>query len=189
MDKKRLFGSVCCTALIAASCSQGGNNLHGTAGPSYEGCSVTLCDPYSLEVIDSATVSGRRFAFCLPQTPVAVYLLRASHGKDDPFPVSLPVVGGEGPVRACIGSKVQTAGTPLNEAMQDFLIAADRERDSISATARTADEAGARFRDFLKGQARRHAGTVVGDYILRAYASRFTPEDLQELQGKDETND
>lgn len=177
MRKIGLFGSVCCTALFAASCQQeGGSNLHGTAGPSYEGCRVTLCDPYSLEVIDSTTVSGRRFAFRLPEDTVAVYLVRAAHGEDDPFPVSLPVVGGDGPVRACIGSRVQTAGTPLNEAMQDFLLAADRERDGISATARSAEEAGERFRGFLAAQLRLHAGTAVGDYILRAYASRFTQE-------------
>lgn len=182
MTKKRLFGSVCCTALLAASCSQGGNNLHGTAGPSYEGCRVTLCDPLSLEVIDSVTVSGRRFAFHLPEDTVAVYLLRASHGPDDLFPVSLPVVGGDGPVRAFLGSRVQTSGTPLNEALQDFLLAADRERESIpSAPGVTVEEARSRFKEFLTAQARLHAGTVVGGYILRAYASRFTPEELEAL--------
>lgn len=161
------------------SCSSGpkGCVIKGNVkAEGYEGKMVYLCDPYTQAACDSISVRDGKFNFDLGEQPPAVLLLKLKSSADDSFPITLPVVTENGTVKVVLGEVVLTSGTPLNDKLQDFLLAVDRFSNKMSKSGEGVENIRTEFMHLLETSILQNKDNPVGAYIFRAYSSRLTPE-------------
>lgn len=142
----------------------------------YEGKMVYLCDPYTPAICDSVLVRDGKFNFDIKESNVDVLLLKLKSSPDDSFPITLPVVTENGTVKVVLGEVVLTSGTPLNDKLQDFLLAVDRFSDEMSKSGKGIENIRIEFMHLLETSILQNRDNPVGGYIFRAYSSRLTPE-------------
>lgn len=142
----------------------------------YEGKTVYLCSPHTPAVLDSASVQDGKFSFNLGEVETDVLLLKLKSSPDDSFPVTLPVVTENGTVKVVLGETVFTSGTPLNDKLQDFLLAVSRFSDEMAGSGKAIEKVRAEFMHLLQASILQNRDNRVGVYIFRAYSSRLSPE-------------
>ena len=185
---------------ITLFCSCGGGNnattVEGLSGKvtldGYEGRYVYLetTDGSSMKV-DSPTVTDGKFAFTFNDSVPQVYRLVLTNSNEDQFPITLPVVSEKGHVQAVMGELVLTSGTPLNDELQDFLLAVsnftDKAVDGFKEQIMKKQEPGLQqvkddFAKLVEGAVMKNVENTVGAYIFRAYNRNLTePQKAQIL--------
>lgn len=184
MIKRTYFSWLCLyalslfvTALCSCSPAPKGCVVKGNVKTEgYEGQTVYLCNPYTLEARDSASVRDGKFSFSPGGQTPDILLLKLKSSPDDLFPVTLPVVTENGTVEVVLGEIVLTSGTPLNDKLQDFLLAVDRFSDEMTKSGKETDKVRTEFMHLLETSILQNTDNPVGGYIFRAYSSRLTPE-------------
>ena len=165
------------TLLSSCSPSPEGCVIEGVVrDKAYEGGTVRLCNPYTAAASDSASVRDGKFSFKPGEGTSNVRLLVLKASDDDLFPITLPVVTENGRIQVVLGETVFTSGTPLNDRMQDFLLAVDRFSDKMSGSGKEAVEIRTDFAKLLEASILQNLDNRVGVYIFRAYSSRLSPE-------------
>lgn len=177
-------------ALLLCSCggtaTTDGTSVKGRVTlEGYEGRQVYLETPDGTRA-DSARVEDGRFAFAIDDSLPAVYDLVLRASDDDIFPITLPVVSEKGTVSVSLGEYVLTTGTPLNDVMQDFLLAVSTLSDKQTEGEFDAEKYRADFASLVEGHALTNIGNAVGRYIYGKYASKLTPEQCGRIERKAE---
>lgn len=156
--------------------------IDGTmAGAHYNDRKVYLTDLFTGEKISETTVKDKKFSFTFPTNELRMYLLVYKYSDKDSFPITLPIVGGEGDVQVYMGGKVVTTGTPSNDALQDFLIARSNKADELLEAKIYGDELKSVFKKFLTGQIKLFKDSIVSIYIIRSFSKQFTDEEISHL--------
>ena len=185
MRRYILFILAAAATLSFSSCSHEGTTIYGKLGIlRHENKNVYLCDTYSYEVRDSARVSNGKFVLHVPDSVKGMRLLVLRNALGEDLPLSLPVVVGEGDVNVVLGETVLTYGTPLNDRLQDFLLATDAFQSEMTGKDLPSADISPQFTHLLKEQILQNRDNIVGVYIYRSYKSRFSPEDREELVGQ-----
>lgn len=184
MRKRTNFSWLCPSVLLLFSvglCSCGtspeGCMISGRVkAGGYEGKTLYLCDPYTLTAIDSVRVREGKFSFQRKDSIGEVLQLRLKASDDDLYPITLPVVTEKGRVETVLGELVLTSGTPLNDKLQDFLLAVDRFNDETVGSGKEVAEIRKEFARLLEASILQNRDNPVGVYIFRIYSSRLSPE-------------
>lgn len=192
MNKRNTYFPLSILCLVASlavcltSCSSGTVcRIDGTVrDKAYDGKTVYLCETYGQTAVDSTLVSHSSFSFDLNGLAQDVYLLKLKVTPDDLFPITLPVVAEKGRIRVALGEIVYTSGTPLNDVIQDFLLAVDRYSDNMQKMRqdKTPEELRAGFSELLEGFILQNRDNCIGPYICRSYSTRLTPEGLARIK-------
>lgn len=189
--------SVLCSAVLFCSCGGGSTAaVEGLAGKvtmdGYEGRKVYLetTDGRAVKV-DSAVVKDGKFAFTFNDSVPQVYRLVLTRDAADQFPITLPVVSEKGAVKVSMGELVLTSGTPLNDVLQDFLLAVsnftDKAVDGFKEQLMKDEKPGLQkvkddFAKLVEGAVMKNIDNAVGVYIYRAYNRNLTePQKAQIL--------
>lgn len=177
--------------LFCACGSERVNRLTGQVTmDGYEGRKVYLETTTTNSVaIDSAVVKDGRFAFTLRDSIPQVYTLVLRSADDDVFPITLPIVSEKGHIQVVMGELVLTMGTPLNDTMQDFLLAYSNFSDKIQQNEKIGvEQVREHISQFIEKAVRQNMNTPVGAYIYRWYAEFLTDtqkEGLLQLADED----
>lgn len=164
------------------SCNYGEDTLEGkTSDIKYDGKSVYLCNPYDYTLIDSTLVEDGCFSFRFSDTIPTIYSLMLKSSSDDKFPMTLPIVAGDGDVKVRLGEIVLTSGTKLNDNMQDFLLAMDSFYEEAVKKNSADKNILPSFHQFLKKQILQNKDNIVGIYIYQSHKSSFSPELKDEI--------
>lgn len=151
----------------------------------YEGRHVYLesVSNDSSTAVDSALVEDGRFGFALEDSIPQVYELVLHTSDDDIFPIILPVVSEKGRVKASLGEYVLTTGTPLNDQLQDFLLAvstlSDKQSTDMDMEAFKAD-----FASLIEGHIRLNRDNALGQYLFGKYASKLSGEQRGRIESE-----
>ena len=171
--------SVLCSAALFCSCGGSTAKVEGLTGKvtldGYEGRYVYLetTDGNSMKV-DSATVTDGKFAFKFNDSLPLVYTLVLAASDDDQYPITLPVVSEKGNVKVSMGELVLTSGTPLNDELQDFLLAVSNFYDkALQQEKPDLQKIAANFAKLVEGSIMSNLNTPVGVYIFRAYGDKL----------------
>ena len=172
--------SVLCSVVWLCSC--GGNTaaVEGLTGKvtmdGYEGRYVFLeTTDGSAVKVDSTTVTDGKFAFTFNDSVPQVYTLVLAASDDDQYPITLPVVSEKGHVKVSMGELVLTSGTPLNDELQDFLLAVSNFYDkALQQEKPDLQKIAADFSKLVEGAIMGNVNTPVGVYIYRAYGDKLT---------------
>ncbi len=177
---KVYFSLLALFLLMLSSCTSApkGCNIEGVVRDmAYEGRIVRLLEPFTGTALDSTLISGKKFKFNLGErTDAEVLMLELKMTDDDNFPSTLPVVAENGTLKVVMGAIVLTSGTPLNDAMQDFLLAVDHQSDEAMKQGKDAGTVKKDFATLLEGTILQNKDNAVGVYIYRNYSSRLAPE-------------
>lgn len=188
----KLTNSLCLLLLVLlCSCGGGkGSDVRGTVIQGrvtldgYEGRYVRLeTTDGSYAVADSARVQDGRFGFTLEDSVPTVYTLVLKQTDDDIFPITLPVVSEHGKVTASLGERVLTMGTPLNDLLQDFLLAVSSYNDSLGADT-PIEKVKEDFARLVETSILQNAGNPVGAYLYRLYGGKLTPEQREGIDNR-----
>lgn len=147
----------------------------------YDGCKAylyTMLPEYRL--VDSTVIDGTEFGFDIPDT-LNLYKVKVIKDQNDMFPIVVPLASGDGKVNIYMGDKVVTAGTPMNDRLQDFLLALDGFYETAINSGKTKDDVVNEFRTFLAEQVKFNSNNIVSVYIITEFRSRFAPEVYDEL--------
>ena len=181
--------SVLFSVMLFCSCGSGNTAaVEGLTGKvtmdGYEGRYVYLetTDGNSMKV-DSATVTDGKFAFTFNDSVPQVYTLVLAASDDDQYPITLPVVSEKGNVKVSMGELVLTSGTPLNDELQDFLLAVSNFYDkAVQQEKPDLQKIAADFAKLVEGSVMTNIGTPVGTYIFRTYGDKLSePQKAQIL--------
>lgn len=142
----------------------------------YEGKMLYLCNPYTLAAVDSVRIRNGKFSIQRKDSIEEVLQLRLKASDDDLYPITLPVVTEKGMVKTVLGELVLTSGTPLNDKLQDFLLAVDCFSDEMVRSDRKTEEVRKEFAHLLETSILQNKNNSVGIYIFRIYSSRLTSE-------------
>lgn len=168
------------TTLLFVACGGGNTATHnGITGKvtmdDYEGKLVYLeSTSSSPSRVDSTLVKDGKFSFTFTDTIPQVYRLVLGITPNDAFPITLPVVSEKGHVHVSMGEYVLTQGTPMNDSLQDFLLAVSTLTDKAMKQEKL--DMGKVKKDFAKlveGAILQNIQTPVGIYIYRMYADRL----------------
>jgi hypothetical protein len=141
----------------------------------YEGRKVYLetTDASSTKV-DSAIVTDGKFMISFNDSLPKVYRLVLSSSEDDMYPIILPVVSEKGQVKVSMGELVLTSGTPMNDALQDFLLAVSNFTDKVMKEENPdMKKIVSDFGKLVEGSVLSNINTPVGVYIYRAYEGKL----------------
>ena len=189
MKRLKCILSVLFVVVVFCSCGGGGSTAvtEGLTGrvtlDGYEGRKVYLetTGANALKV-DSATVAEGRFALTFNDSVPQVYRLVLTASDDDQFPITLPVVSEKGHVQVVMGELVLTSGTPLNDTLQDFLLAVSNFTDKAMQQEKPdMQQVMADFAKLVEGAVMKNIGTPVGAYIYRTYSDKLTPEQKEAI--------
>ena len=181
--------SVLFAVVVLSSCGGGGSTAatEGLTGrvtlDGYEGRKVYLETTGATALkVDSATVAEGRFALTFNDSVPQVYRLVLTSSDDDQFPITLPVVSEKGHVQVVMGELVLTSGTPLNDTLQDFLLAVSNFTDKAMQQEKPdMQQVKADFAKLVEGAVMKNIGTPVGAYIYRTYSDKLTPEQKEAI--------
>ena len=169
-------------ALMVSACG-GSTSVHeGITGKvtmdGYEGKQVYLETTASTPVkVDSATVTDGKFSFTFSDAQPQVYNLVLATSATDEYAITLPVVSEKGHIRVSMGELVLTSGTPLNDSLQDFLLAVSNFTDKAMKQEKPdMNQIKADFAKLVEGAVMQNINTPVGAYIFRTYGDRLTDE-------------
>ena len=124
--------------------------------------------------VDSALVKDGKFSFTFTDSIPQVYNLVLVTSSDDVFPIILPVVSEKGHVQVSMGEYVLTQGTPMNDSLQDFLLAMSTLTDKAMQQEKPdMEKVRADFAKLVEGAILQNIQTPVGIYIYRMYADRL----------------
>ena len=124
--------------------------------------------------VDSALVKDGKFSFTFTDSIPQVYNLVLVTSSDDVFPIILPVVSEKGHVQVSMGEYVLTQGTPMNDSLQDFLLAVSTLTDKAMQQEKPdLEKVKADFAKLVEGAILQNIQTPVGIYIYRMYADRL----------------
>ena len=189
MKRLKCILSVLFSVVVFCSCGGGGSTAvtEGLTGrvtlDGYEGRKVYLetTGANALKV-DSATVAEGRFALTFNDSVPQVYRLVLTASDDDQFPITLPVVSEKGHVQVVMGELVLTSGTPLNDTLQDFLLAVSNFTEKAMQQEKPdMQQVMADFAKLVEGAVMKNIGTPVGAYIYRTYSDKLTPEQKESI--------
>ena len=125
--------------------------------------------------IDSAVVKEGRFAFAFTDSVPQVYQLALRPSQNDMFPIILPVVSEKGHIKVLMGERVLTSGTPLNDSLQDFLLAVSNfYDDAMKQENLDMDQLKADFSKLVEGTVIQNINTPVGVYVYKNYGDRLS---------------
>ena len=164
-------------------CACGGNNAGKTDGltgkvtlPEYEGKQVYLeTTSATAQKVDSAVVKNGKFAFTFSDSIPQVYTLVLGTSADDQYPITLPVVSEKGAISVVMGKLVLTSGTPLNDNLQDFLLAVSNFTDKAMKQEKPdMQQVKADFSKLVEGAIMQNIKTPVGIYIYKNYSKNLT---------------
>lgn len=180
-------------ALALCACGDGGAG-EGITGrvtmEGYEGRQVYLeTTGATREKVDSALVEDGKFAFTLDDARPEVYMLVLKASDDDQYPITLPVVSEKGHVKVSMGELVLTSGTPMNDSLQDFLLAVSHFTDKVMGQ-QSPDmrQVRADFAKLVESTVHQNLNTPVGIYIYRMYADRLDEAQKEQiLEAADES--
>lgn len=166
--------------LLLSSCGSSTQNVvEGLSGKvtmdGYEGRKVYLetTDASSTKV-DSAIVTDGKFMISFNDTLPKVYRLVLSSSDEDVYPITLPVVSEKGQVKVSMGELVLTSGTPMNDALQDFLLAVSNFTDKVMKEENPdMKKIVSDFGKLVEGSVLSNINTPVGVYIYRAYEGKL----------------
>lgn len=167
---------------VALFCSCGGKSVEGLTGKvtldGYDGRMVYLeTTTIPRETVDSARVKDNRFSFTFSDSVPQVYCLVLGMSDNDEFPITLPVVSEKGHVKVSMGELVLTMGTPLNDNLQDFLLAVSNFTDkAIADKEMGVEEMKTEFAKLVEGAVMQNISTPVGAYIFRTYKEKLSEE-------------
>ena len=192
MKRLKCILSVLFAVVVLSSCGGGGSTAvtEGLTGrvtlDGYDGRKVYLetTGANALKV-DSATVAEGRFALTFNDSVPQVYRLVLTASDDDQFPITLPVVSEKGHVQVVMGELVLTSGTPLNDTLQDFLLAVSNFTDKAMQQEKPdMQQVKADFAKLVEGAVMKNIGTPVGAYIYRTYSDKLTPEQKESIANR-----
>ena len=184
MKRLKCILSVLFAMVVFCSCGGGGSTAatEGLTGrvtlDGYEGRKVYLetTGANALKV-DSATVAEGRFALTFNDSVPQVYRLVLTASDDDQFPITLPVVSEKGHVQVVMGELVLTSGTPLNDTLQDFLLAVSNFTDKAMQQEKPdMQQVKDDFAKLVEGAVMKNIDNPVGVYIFRAYSRNLTED-------------
>lgn len=166
--------------LLLSSCGSSTQNVvEGLSGnvtmDGYEGRKVYLetTDASSTKV-DSAIVTDGKFMISFNDSLPKVYRLVLSSSDEDVYPITLPVVSEKGQVKVSMGELVLTSGTPMNDALQDFLLAVSNFTDKVMKEENPdMKKIVSDFGKLVEGSVLSNINTPVGVYIYRAYEGKL----------------
>ena len=189
MKNMKCILSVLFAVVVLSSCGGGGSTAatEGLTGrvtlDGYEGRKVYLETTGATALkVDSATVAEGRFALTFNDSVPQVYRLVLTSSDDDQFPITLPVVSEKGHVQVVMGELVLTSGTPLNDTLQDFLLAVSNFTDKAMQQEKPdMQQVKADFAKLVEGAVMKNIGTPVGAYIYRTYSDKLTPEQKEAI--------
>ena len=189
MKRLKCILSVLFAVVVFCSCGGGGSTAvtEGLTGrvtlDGYEGRKVYLETTGATALkVDSATVAEGRFALTFNDSVPQVYRLVLTASDDDLFPITLPVVSEKGHVQVVMGELVLTSGTPLNDTLQDFLLAVSNFTDKAMQQEKPdMQQVKADFAKLVEGAVMKNIGTPVGAYIYRTYSDKLTPEQKEAI--------
>ena len=93
------------------------------------------------------------------------------------FPIILPVVSEKGHIRVSMGELVLTSGTPLNDNLQDFLLAVSNLSDKAMKQEKLdINQVKADLAKLVEAAVMQNIQTPVGAYIYRMYGPQLTDE-------------
>lgn len=176
--------------LLLTACGGNGNTapfIGKVTLDGYEGRHVYLeMTDDAQTVVDSALVKDGRFSFNLNDSTPQVYQLVLKETDDDIFPILLPIVSEKGSLYVSMGELVYTSGTPLNDKLQDFLLAVSNLGDRKLENEADLEKYKADYAALLQGFILQNADNVVGEYIFRTYHSKLSEQ--QRAVIKEKTN-
>ena len=179
--------SVLFSTMLFCSCG-GGNStaVEGLTGKvtldGYEGRKVYLETTAGSTRVDSATVNDGKFAFSFNDSEPQVYNLVLTASDDDQYPITLPVVSEKGHVKVSMGELVLTSGTPLNDSLQDFLLAVSNFYDkALQQEKPDLKKIAKDFAKLVEGAVMSNINTPVGAYIFRAYSDKLDEQQKEQI--------
>ena len=181
--------SVLFSAALFCSCGSGNTTtaVEGLTGKvtldGYEGRKVYLeTTDGSVAKLDSAVVTDGKFAFKFNDSVPHVYSLVLAASDDDQYPITLPVVSEKGSVKVSMGELVLTSGTPLNDALQDFLLAVSNFYDkALQQEKPDLKKIGKDFAKLVEGAVMGNINTPVGAYIYRTYSEKLDEQQKAQI--------
>ena len=144
----------------------------------YEGKQVYLQTTSGTSLkVDSAIIEKGRFTFNFTDSVPQVYQLVLMKEANDMFPIILPVVSEKGHIRVSMGELVLTSGTPLNDNLQDFLLAVSNFTDKAMKQEKLdMNQIKADYAKLVEGAVMQNIKTPVGAYIYRMYSDQLSDE-------------
>lgn len=179
------FTKYTCVSLLAVIlCACGGSNTakEGLFGKvtmeGYEGKQVYLETTVGTPTkVDSALVENGKFTLTFTDVTPQVYRLVLGKSTDDMYPITLPVVSEKGHISVVMGELVLTSGTPLNDNLQDFLLAVSNFTDKAMKQEKLdMNQIKADYAKLVKGAVMQNIKTPVGAYIYRMYSNQLSDE-------------
>lgn len=179
------FTKYICVSLLAVILSAcGGSNTakEGLFGKvtieGYEGKQVYLETTVGTPTkVDSALVENGKFTLTFTDATPQVYRLVLGKSADDMYPITLPVVSEKGHISVVMGELVLTSGTPLNDNLQDFLLAVSNFTDKAMKQEKLdMNQIKADYAKLVEGAVMQNIKTPVGAYIYRMYSNQLSDE-------------
>ena len=175
---------ICVSLLAVIFCACGGSNTakEGLFGKvtmeGYEGKQVYLETTVGTPTkVDSALVENGKFTLTFTDATPQVYRLVLGKSADDMYPITLPVVSEKGHISVVMGELVLTSGTPLNDNLQDFLLAVSNFTDKAMKQEKLdMNQIKADYAKLVEGAVMQNIKTPVGAYIYRMYSNQLSDE-------------
>ena len=172
------------TLVTLLLCACGSNNevKEGLTGKitmeGYEGKQVYLVTTDGTYTrVDSILVKDNKFAYTFTDSVPQVYQLVLGKESNDMYPIILPVVSEKGHIRVSMGELVLTSGTPLNDSLQDFLLAVSNLTDKAMKQEKIdVNQVKVDMSKLVEATVMQNIQTPVGAYIYRMYGYQLTDE-------------
>ena len=169
--------------LLFVACGGGNTATHnGITGKvtmdDYEGKLVYLeTTSSSPSRVDSTQVKDGKFSFTFTDTIPQVYRLVLGITPNDAFPITHPVGSEKGHVQVSMGEYELTQGTPMNDSLQDFLLAVSNFTDKAMKQEKLdMNQIKADYAKLVEGAVMQNIKTPVGAYIYRMYSNQLSDE-------------
>ena len=168
--------------LLFCACGSNNEAKEGLFGKvtmeGYEGKQVYLETTVGTPAkVDSSLVENGKFAFTFSDATPQVYRLVLGKTANDMYPITLPVVSEKGHIRVSMGELVLTSGTPLNDSLQDFLLAVSNLTDKAMKQEKLdINQVKADLAKLVEAAVMQNIQTPVGAYIYRMYGHQLTDD-------------
>ena len=172
--------------LLTTSCGgtgQPGCTLTGhTTFTEYNKAYVTDLDRNRL---DSVELTDGSFTFHVSDSvnaPYALYLT-LEDPKDPMNEMNMPFIVEAGEIRMELGEYIRISGTPQNRGVQQFLDGLQTCKDAVMLKKDlTVEDIRDIFSDYYKTQISLNKDNALGRYIYKAYGSRLTDTDREQVE-------
>lgn len=135
--------------------------------------------------LDSTVLNDGKFSFEVADSvaqPFALIVQLVDNEQADAL-LEMPLMVENGHISLEIGEYIQTAGTPLNEGIQQFLNELQTCKDKLAGRKDiTPQEIGISMSKFYKQQILLNKSNALGHYIYHDYGAHLTPTDREEVK-------